>query len=70
MEMWTTLKKLKLDQPRLNYSATPQLQAQNTPPSAQKQSKSTDIAKAAIRQFSRMENEVQQALAVMDKQTG
>ena len=47
-----------------------QPKAQNAPPSAQTLSKTTGIAKAANKQFSRMKNEVQQALEVMDKQTG
>ena len=51
-------------------SATAQLQAQNAKPTAETRLKSMGIAKAANRRFARMENEVQQALAVMDKQTG
>ena len=47
-----------------------QLKAQNAPPSAEKRSKTTGIVKAANKQFSRMKNEEQQALAVMNKQIG
>ena len=42
----------------------------NAPLASQTQSKTMGTANAAHRQFIRMENEVQQALAVMDKETG
>jgi hypothetical protein len=48
-------------------SAMAQLKAQNAPPSARTRSKTMGIAKAANKRFARMENEVQQMLAVMDK---
>ena len=42
----------------------------NAPLETQSQSKTMGTANAAHRQFTRMENKLQQALAVMDKETG
>ena len=51
-------------------AAIAQNAAMNAPLALRTRSKTIGTAKAAYRQFTRMENEVQQALAVMNKETG